>query len=267
MKIALCSNWGAPACGVANFGRDFQRALEAAGHEVARVGWGDRPLGATLLINWDSGTLPADQPVPEGSTVFVHHTYRGIPEGLAQARLILSPLPKAGETGSAPWEDFPYPTPAYRSAVAPVLDPVTIGVTTVRKEGVDWLEIAARRFGWTIAVPDRWRDTEEEIDRLAACTALALWYRDSPGRSLALQTALAAQRPLLLTACPTMFHDAWGSEEIVWAPETFEIPTIEAMLAALVTGATGPSPAIPRRLAQRWTWPMAVGYLEALWQR
>jgi len=58
---------------------------------------------------------------------------------------------------------------------------------------------------------DRWRTTAEEIDRLASCAACALWYTDSPGRSLALATTLAAERPLLLSYPSQMFEYLEGN--------------------------------------------------------
>lgn len=266
MRVGLVSNWGNSAngaCGVANWGRDFRLALVRAGHDVYPAKWNDPllPVFEKVLINWDSGTLPMGEPVWPGATVFVHHTYRGVPEGLDQARAILSPIKQAFPGRSV---YFPYPVPAVAPA-RPVL-PKTIGVTTIRKEGVDYLEQAAGRRGWTVCPPDHWRATEDEVERLAGYACVALWYTDSPGRSLALATALAAQRPVLLSYPSRMFEYAEGSTELYWTPYTNQDMEILAqgfdqIAADLAAG----SPKIPRRLAKVWTWPMAIAALETYW--
>lgn len=262
MRIGLVSNWGNPYCGVSQFGRNFATALIAANHEVVRLGWNEPAEVDHLLVNWDSGTLPVGDPLPLGCTVLIHHVYRGQPEGLDNARLILSPmrhvLPRAVY--------FPYPVPTYR-APAILVEPKTIGVTTLRKEGVDYLQTAAGRIGYRVYPPDRWRETDEEIERLATCELLALWYTDSPGRSLALATSLAAQRPILLSASQ-MFEYALGSDEVYSVPYTnqdmgFLAETIQQIGQAAQHGTAK----IPERLAAEWSWPVAIATLETLWSQ
>lgn len=257
MRLGLISNWGQECCGVSQFGRNFASALEREGHEVLRLGWNEHADVDRLIVNWDSGTLPVGDPLPQGCTVLIHHVYRGQPEGLDNATLILSPmrnvLPKAVY--------FPYPVPTYR-APAMLVEPRTIGVTTIRKEGVDYLQMAASRIGYRVCPPDRWRDTDEEIERLSACEMLALYYSDSPGRSLALATSLAAQRPMLLTVSQ-MFEYAHGSDEVTWIPwTTYDMdPIAQGMLQTVQRGR------IPTRLADEWSWPVAIATLEELWSR
>lgn len=258
MRIGLVSNWQQThGCGVANFGKDWLEALEAAGHTVFRLLWGTELRADQILINWDSGTLPKDQPLPKGCTVFVHHTYRGIPEGLENARLILSPMEGVGQL-------FPYPVPAHRSPPQAIL-PKTIGVTTLRQEGVDWLQQAAAQRGYQVCPPDRWRETSEEIDRLSQYAMLALWYADSPGRSLALATALAAQRPLLLTTWSQMFAYATGDPDIYWAPYGHQAEENAVALDRVFLDLAQGTARIPTQLAARWSWPAAIRHLEALW--
>lgn len=265
MKIAFVSNWRQVGCGVSNWGDDFAAALETAGHQVIYCGWHHQPSCDVRLYNWDSGTLPKDQPITPGSTVFVHHWYRGQPEALDTAALVLTPM-KDQATGLNR-HYFPYPVPATRCTQ--LLKPGTIGTTTIRGEGVDYLQAAAARRGLVVCPPDRWRPTSQEVARLAGYEFLALWYADSPGRSLALATALAAQRPLLLSTGSQMFEYAYtysGAEEIYWAPYTREpeelVLSFDRIRADLKAGLA----LIPRQLAG-WSWPVAIKVLEDLWRR
>jgi len=53
MLLGLISNWGGTDCGVANFGRDWRRALRQAGHEVLCLSWElPHPPVDRILINW-----------------------------------------------------------------------------------------------------------------------------------------------------------------------------------------------------------------------
>lgn len=262
MRLAMISNWGADICGVAQFGWEWMKSLQDAGHSVMPIYWDDPidpPLVDHVLINWDSGTLPLDKPIRQGATVFVHHIYRGVPEGLANAELVLSPV-----NGFATY--FPYPVPVYRGH-GPVRQKI-LGVTTLRHEGVDYLKMGAALAGWTVKASDVWRPQRLEIERLSTCHAVGLWYTDSPGRSLALATAIAAQRPLLLSAGTRMFEYAETSPEPYWAIKSLNPmrDDPQSICAALkVIEADGSR--IPVNLATAWSWPVAIQQLEALWRR
>ena len=260
MRIALISNWGASNCGVANFGRDFLTALQQAGHEVLASAWRDpRDLPVDrVLVNWDSGTLPHDaSTLHDLATLFVHHHYRGEPSPLPSApHLLLSPIKGYGHY-------FPYPVPLTNGhAVDPM--PRTLGVTTLRRQGVDYLQQATRACGWTLCPPDRWRDTPEEVERLRSCAALALWYSDSQGRSLALATALAARRPLLLSRCPSMFEQAWEDPGVYWADHAHRIEPIVERLRQIDQDLQQGQTVLP--ISTTWTWPSAVAALIRLWE-
>jgi hypothetical protein len=261
MRIGLVSNWGQViGCGVGSFGLDFLDALRTAGYEASKCDWNDTAGFDKVIVNWDSGTLPKDEPVPPGSVVFVHHVYRGRPEGLEQASRVLCPM-----RGAIPGaEYFPYPIATYRAAQTVM--PGTVGVTTIRKEGLDYLGAACARRGLRLCAPDRWLTAEEEIDRLARCQLLAAWYTDSPGRSLALATMLAAQRPTLLSAGSQMFEYAAGSEEIYWVPYTNQdVEIIAQGFDRVLADCAAGTERIPRVLAESWSWPRAIAALEALW--
>jgi hypothetical protein len=259
MKVALVSNWDQTiGCGVGNFGVDWSQALQIAGHEVSRCRWNEATTDCEkVVINWDSGTMPPGELMPKGAVVFVHHIYRGQPEGLADATVLCpmrDTIPHA--------EYFPYPVSPYRCTVP--IERGTVGVTTIRKEGLDYLTAAAARRGLRICPPDRWRSTTEEIARLSACECLAAWYTNSPGRSLALATMLAAQRPLLLSDGSQMFEYAAGSEEVYWAPYTNQEVEIIARGFDQIL-ADGHAARIPTHLAANWSWPVAIQRLEQLW--
>lgn len=262
MIVALVSNWGAARCGVANFGRDWAQALTAAGHTVIAADTDPITVPYDVrLVNWDSGTLPADLDLKD-SIVFVHHTYRGTPEHPDDARYILSPI-----RGYATY--FPYPVPTYRPDPRPPIRPKTLGVTTLRQEGVDYLAQACGQAGWTLELPDRWRTTSEEIDRLSGCAAIAAYYTDSPGRSLALATMLAAERPTILTRNSQMFEYAYGAEgrdAIYWTTHTTEtVQQLVDVLGLIDRDLVKGRAKIPVELATGWTWPMAIRRLEELW--
>lgn len=262
MRIGLVSNHGQIGCGVAEFGRQFRVALHRAGHDVFLAQWDDPVLAVCqkVIVNFDSGTLPLDKPLPKGCTAFVHHGYRGIPEGLSSVKAILSPV--RGLLSDSHYFPYPIPTPA---ADRPV-QAKSVGVTTIRGEGVDYLTAAAGRRGWTVHLPDRWRGTAEEVERLAGYACVGLWYTDSPGRSLALATAIAAQRPILLSHHSRMFEYAEGSEELYWTPYTNQdVEIIAQGLDRIAADLKAGTERRPRELASRWSWPKAIKALEAVW--
>lgn len=258
MRVALLSNWGAIyGCGVANFGVDFGHALEAAGHTVERpLLWQDITADK-VIVNWDSGTLPTEAAnYPSQSIYYVHHVYRGRPEAIDEPSTItFSPLMGFRR-------DLPYPVPSVRYD-RPVT-PGTLGVTTIRGEGIDYLGEACHRMGWTLCLPDRWRTTEEEVERLSHCHALAAWYSDSPGRSLALATMIAAQRPILLSLGSRMFEYAHGSDEIYWQPYAHDPNLICEGLHRILADSDAGTERIPRKLAE-WSWPKAIRLVEEAW--
>lgn len=243
-----------------NWGRDLRHALHRAGHDVFQARWNDPTLVVCekVIVNWDSGTLPMDMPTPPGAVVFVHHTYRGIPN-LDRPKAVLSPVRGAGEG----WTYFPYPVPEVAGERA--FQSRTVGCTTLRREGLDYLQQAAERTGWTVHPPDQWRDTPQEVDRLAGYAALALWYTDSPGRSLALATAIAAQRPLILSYPSRMFEYAEGSEEIYWVRySNQDLSELEATFRQVDADLEAGTAKIPRGLLA-WDWSRAIRTLEGLW--
>lgn len=260
MIINLISNWeGTAPCGVRQFGEQWARALEVAGHTVLRSQAAGFVSCDQTLWNWDSGTRsPYLSPTPPQTTVFVHHTYRGVPRLPPDGRL-LSPINGYGTY-------FPYPIPTHRAPAGTVIQPKTLGVTTIRKEGLDYLGEACARRGWTLCPPDRWRETDAEIDRLAECAALGAWYTESGGRSLALATMIAAQRPLLLSN--SQMFEYLEDEDPVYMVEYTNQHTdwIVNMLDQITQDALQPGGvAIPIGAAERWSWPVAIRQLEHLW--
>lgn len=267
MRLGLVSNWGSTCCGVAQFGRNWLDALVRAGHSVLYLAWGDwtAPVDR-ILINWDSGTLPHG-PVPDGSLVYIHHWYRGQPANLDRA-IVCSPV-----SSQVPPERYlPYPVPDWPAQVQeyaerrmpvprPAVVPRTLGVTTLRGQGVDYLQQACAQIGWTLCAPTQWRETREEVLRLAACAVVALYYSDSPGRSLALATSLAARRPLLLSRCSQMFAFAWENPQVYWVDFAHDPAPIVARLPQIA--AAGDQAGIPDDAG--WHWPQFVARLEALW--
>jgi hypothetical protein len=256
MIVGLVSNWGQQICGVAQFGRNWETALQHMGHAVVRLEWGQWDFSrGPICINWDSGTLPHEA-VPPGSLVYVHHWYRGEPRGLDQA-IVCSPVDHPNVY------HLPYPVPPL--AQYTFIRPKTLGVTTLRKQGLDYLFEAGAIAGWTIEEPHGWKETDDEVERLSHCHAVALWYSDSPGRSLALATALAARRPLILSRCPRMFAYAFEDPAIYWADFAYSPHPIVPLLRQIE--AEGSFVRRPYELAVRWTWPDFIHRLEVLWSR
>lgn len=215
MRLTLVSNWSArEGCGVANFGRDWAAALARAGHRVERVGWDGETLGEggggadLLLFNWHPFVAPADLQGWRTLTPQVVYLHDIPPWSTC------SLVPNATAVfSSEPWEGatcVPYPVydgprvfaTVIKSVVHETLRHTTrpvIGYTGIRGDGLGILEQLCMRRGWTLNAPDRWRDTPDEIARLAASTVIVLWYHASGrGQSLSLATACATGRPVLV---------------------------------------------------------------------
>ena len=266
MKIALVSNWQTRECGVANFGRDWASALERAGHDVLRLHYGlSVPANQVdvALYNWHPSTTPKVLTPPFCPyAVYLHdippHSSCRLVDG-AKAVWAAEPTPGA-EVIRYPVYDGPRDTP-------PRSPGISIGWTGLRGDGRDSLRDLCERRGWTFNGSNGWKDTPEEIARLASSTLIVLWYfADGRGQSLALSTACAAGCPILVNQS-RMFglaHDY--PQEIYRAGHDPAVPfleqAIEGVLAKIYTGRA----AVPAQAVVEQSWTRAIQRMERAWR-
>jgi hypothetical protein len=290
MRVLLVSNTTL-RCGVAQMGRRMFCALTGAPDEkweAMRV-WG--PPG-DQVVWW-----PADHPhdIPEVGDQFdvIHLNYHPgtvghiLPHKPERAKLsVYFHEPGTGQEWwdladlritSEPREGakyLPVPVPDYipesypphqgllqsfaNVTGAPV--PVRIGHSSIRRDGIDWVEPAISRHPyWHLDCSSEWLSDEQEIERLAACD-LTIFHPHSgnPGQSSAVVMGIAAQRPLLINSSP-MLRTLWDSEE-VYRYEDPEVG-IQVILDDLRAGRAR----YPLRLAEERSWKRAAETLRGWW--
>jgi hypothetical protein len=280
MKILVVSNFSGPSCGVAEYGRMCVEALRRAGHAVLE--WDGHypaiyeksylPLDADtydwIHVNWHPVTLNhyAPQHFPPRSPVslFLHDLPPWSTCPLwdrAQVRFAAEPYPGTVHLPYPAVQVVDLPPP-------PASPPVIVGWTGIRGDGLEDLQAVARRRGWTLNTPVGWLGTHAEIRRLRHSTLNVLWYHHTGrGQSLALMTAAAARRPLLISASE-MFRTAWDYPREVYragydpAPSLLE-PAIDAVLDDVWKGQAR----IPDRLVEELSWARAVARMEVAWSQ
>lgn len=267
MKIALISNWQTRECGVANFGRDWAAALERAGYEVVRLHYGDKVTssGATFaLYNWHPATTPkVVTPPSRPYGVYLHdippHSTCSLVDN---AVAVWAAEPAEGTTCIRyPIYDGPLTLP-------PPASPITIGWTGLRGDGRDGIQRLCERRGWQFNGSTRWLDTPEEIQRLAASTLIVLWYFASGrGQSLALSTACATGRPILINDS-LMFGMARDyPQEFHRAGHDPGVPFLEQAIEAVLSRVYTERAKVPQQVLTTHSWAAAIRQMEAAWTR
>lgn len=279
MRILYISNVSGPTCGVAEYGRMHVEALrrytphgitEWDGYYPAIYERPYLPADAAdydwIHVNWHPVTLNHYAPEHFPPTVRLSLFLHDLPPwstcplwDRAQIRFAAEPYPGTFH--------LPYPAVADIPPEPPPAGSVVIGWTGIRGDGRDELLEVATRRGWTVNLPERWLGTRDEIRRLQRSTINVLWYRHSGrGQSLALMTAAAARRPLLLSASE-MFKTAWHYPEEVYragidpAPPLLE-PAIDAVLDDLWKGRAR----VPSCLVSDHAWRHTIRQLEDVWR-
>ena len=165
--------------------------------------------------------------------------------------------------------EIPYPVydgPWTPAPVPPALPP-TIGWTGLRGDGISTIAKLCAHRGWHLnASTAEWRMTPDEITRLSASTLIVLWYFASGrGQSLALATACATRRPVLINDS-RMFRAAWSYGDQIYragldpAPPLLE-PAIDAVLDAVYKQRAK----VPSTIVDERSWARAIATMEATW--
>lgn len=170
--------------------------------------------------------------------------------------------------------------PDYRSNFQPAdSGAVWIGTAGIRDDpGVKLVDAVCRAHGWwhSKAGDDGWLTTEQEIDRLAACTVNVAWYACSGrGKSMGAMFMVAAQRPLLLSGS-SMFSALWDYErEIAIDRQTHTLlhkltpeykGALDPALTTLIEMVREGQAPIPRRAARALAWSNLAPRIHTHWQ-
>jgi hypothetical protein len=262
-RIAIVSNWTAPRCGIQSFGEDLAAALRYAGLFVREWDW-SMPLWQIVegmdhvIYNWHPGTSPAIDPPPEPCTVIAHEVplYSDVvwPDWFRRSQTYVL----VGERYEG-YAVLRYPMLDYVSPCEPPERGFRLGTTGIRGDGVELLRAAADKAGWEFSCSptDRFATRQEEIDRLAGCHAVALWYwATGRAQSLALPVVLAARRKTLCTLS-TMLDEATVHRGVLRVRWTDDLDTIIASV-----GAAG----YPDPRDETNTWSQAIGALRRFWR-
>jgi hypothetical protein len=280
MQILVVSNVSGPWCGVAEWGRMLVEALRTAGHSV--IEWDGHypaiyekpylpPEAATvdhILVNWHPVTLnhylPQHFPAHVPISLYVHDLPPWSTCPLwdrAQYRFAAAPYPG---TTCVPYACVTDPDLAWPWLATPPL----IGWTGVRGDGLAALTELATRRGWRLNISAEWLGTRDEITRLSRSTLNVLWYQASGrGQSLALRTAAAAGRPILVNDStmfdctrPYLAEFYRAGQPPTTAP--YLEPAIDAALHDIWFGAER----CPDRFIDDHAWSSAIATLEAAWR-
>jgi hypothetical protein len=283
VRVLFVSNISAPRCGVASFGATWvdecqRRGLAVTawdGHYPAIYEHPHLPANAAefdvIHVNWHPVTLNhyAPEHFPPGVPLSLY--LHDIPPWStcplwerAQHRWAAEPC--------AGCEELRYPAIAdaerFEANVAELAANRLLGWTGVRGDGLEALRAWADAHGWTVsASPTEYFATQrEEIHRLSQCTLNVLWYSASGrGKSLALMTAAAARRPILVNDS-TMFDvlDRYPGAAYRWATDgqPYSLDTALARTTAVIQDVRYH----PDLLADGESWSKAVPRLRATWE-
>ena len=231
-RIAVVSNWQSERCGIQAFGEDLGSALVGAGFRVDGRLWTEASSQDYTIYNWHPHTADVWF-VPEGPCTVIAHE---VPPHVEWPSWFIRPdvWVLVGE----PYAEFTqlhYPILDYESPCYPVKGaPFKVGITGLRGDGVDLIRQVCGKNQWEFShsPTDRFASRQEEIDRLASCDVIALWYwATGRARSLALSVALAARRPLLLSQSTML--DTAKNHFLPQLPWTDDLDTIAEYIKEL----------------------------------
>jgi hypothetical protein len=291
MRVLFITNTGSSRCGVKAFGEEWVASLRRLGVDVTvwdgtytAVKAADRwiPEDAAsydvIHFNWDPQTINHYLPqhfdgLEDKLSLFLHdvppNSFCPV-QGIARWVWAFEP----GDDLQVLPEPVP-PTPAWLPA--PVLDPITIGVSGVRQDpGHFEVGTLCRARGWTLNAPGwwagpiaatlqagAWLSNDDEIRRLARSTVNVCWYHTTGrGKSMAAMFCVSAGRPLVLSPS-TMFSALlpYGSHEGIWRTLSTAIPVLEVTIMAAIRS-RGIAPQVQRDLG----WDRVLQPVLAAWR-
>ena len=291
MRILVVWNASDRRCGFQNYGAQTVRALANAGHHVV-------PFDGTYSQVYQRREAGADPFLPEnGHTYDVIHViwhamtlnhYSGATWPKGPSAPLLSFWDGGPSNCWCPFVDAMdvkwccYPKEGYRDqwyAIPDWVDDVpapdpqfTVGVSSIRGDGVPEIVATCERNGWAInqPAPDQWIPLEDEVRRLARSTVNVSWYDTIPlwkDRAGGPSTLLASGRPLLITDDSLLGH-------LVDAPDLYHGkiaarggPDLETSLKAIEADWTAGTLRLPQETVQRLSWSESVKVFEQGWAR
>lgn len=297
MKILLLYNASARRCGFANYGVQTEVALRRAGCDVT-VWDGDYPvvyarqqIPGTVYL----GLFPPDVARYDVIHIIWHAATMNHYAGADWAGL--RALPGGGplvswldggpsntfcpfaEHMQVKWSSYPregyhltpFPIPDWVTEL-PAPDPVfTVGMTTVRGDGIGRIINACAAQGWAtnLPTPDQWLSLDDEVRRLARSTVNVCWYSTPPlwkDRAGAPSTALASHRPLLVNADSLLGH-------LVDYPDLYHGqypdlggPDLEAALQQIHADWQAGTLRMPSHVLDDLSWTRAAAEFVRVWQ-
>ncbi len=236
-------------CGIANFGYQFSEAFRRAGYAV--TDWDGEY--STIYDKIQRGE-PAYMPADVGDYDVVHMNWHPItsnhyvPEHFNEVRFLSVYLNDTPEHSSCPYAhladvrvtaepyrgcvEIPYPIADWITDLPPTSEDFTLGVATVRGDGVQAVRNVALKYAWRVIEPDHsvWLPFEEAVRHQARATVNVQWYHEGRGKSGGISQALASRRPVLANDSP-MFSHYHDFKDQIYFTEASE--SLEAALIAL----------------------------------
>ncbi len=288
MKILLIGNISDRRCGFANFTQQTYTALQRAGQDVTLF---DGTYGTVYERHQqgNAGFFPHDIESYDVVHLIWHAMTLNHYNGANWAiRPKISWWDGGPSDASCPfkesmqirWSDYPregyhyapYPVPDWVTDLPPVAETFTVGVSSVRGDGVAEVRAICDRHGWgvNLPVPGQWLPLEDEIRRLARSTVNVCWYNTPPlwhNRASAPSMLLAAGRPILINQDPLVAH-LWAYPEAdgVFHGKRFpatEGPNLETCLVRLAECPMLPLPITP---AADLAWSRVAQDLVTVWE-
>ena len=238
MKICVICNFSNTNCGISNFGHQTVAAFRHAGHDV--LAWdGNYPV---VYARREAGLdphLPPDLDSYDVLHVIWHaitlNHYVGVdwasfPTMMPHGGPILSLWDCGPSDAYCPFDQwFPikwmlykdegregyhimdYPVPDWTDELPEPAAAFTVGASSVRGDGVQWLREICAAEGWALNLPTPgvWLTIEDEIRRLARSTINVCWYNSSAvwkDRASAPSMLIASKRPLLINQDKLLAH-------------------------------------------------------------
>ena len=277
MRILHVGNHSVRRCGIANFGYQLSAALRLLGHEVT-----DWDAEYSTIYAKVQRQEPAYLPLDAATYDVVHFNWHPITtntygaghfDGIPFLSVYLNDIP--------PWSGCPFhnraqvrftaePSPGCVELPYPIADWVTdlpesdpdvfsVGVATIRGDGVEAVREVCARHNWPVLEPPRegWLPFEEAVRHQARATVNAQWYFEGRGKSGGASQALASRRPVLMNRSP-MFSHYHGYEDAIYFREDLEAALLELHRAWQFGALRFPDRVIEERGWLSWGAPLLV---------
>lgn len=279
-SVLLVYNASSPRCGIRNSGDQWATAMRLAGLDVtvwdgtfpdqfnaSTMPWWPADLDRydQVCLLWNPQTINfymgADRwPATEKGTIWIGETkpWAWCPFQEHFKHVIACDAAEGiTEVIGCPvvdWVESPPPDPAF-----------TVGISTVRGEGVSLVEYLQSRYPhWTFNVGTSWLPLEDEIRRLARSTVNVCWYHTGRNeRSSAASMCLASGRPLIVNHAPPLQH-LHGLPGITVVEQLGDLEAaLEQAAADWAVAGWLPTPVWP----SVWNWSHVVTRLQQLWEQ